>query len=41
MIGVPYATAEAKAMASTMTSASSKKPSMGMPITAGISSLMG
>ena len=37
----PCATTEAEAMASTMTSAPSKKPSMGMPIAAGIPPFMG
>ena len=41
-VGAPYAaTAEAEAMASTTSFASSKKPSIGVPAEAGTSSLMG
>ena len=40
-VGAPYEVAEAEAMASAMISASSKKPSAGVPIAAGTSPLVG
>ena len=40
-VGAPYEVAEAEAMASAMISASSKKPSTGVPIAAGTSPLVG